>query len=326
MSGHVRNGVKTTDKDDGSDEAMASSRQTGFSLSLEETTDSGIKWSTGVSIADEGAAETDESGITLTFTGGEKLDLIEAGNSYGGHLATVPSASGEQSIGANSTNSAPSGLTYADTSDEVGFELHSAADAFGVDGLKASVSGSSNDDAAATTDSSKTENAFFIGASYVTDAGDTTVTIGGGYILAASTSMSTTKDAANGLAIAVSAATGDLTVGAGYAAGDKVSDSTTASAVDLNSVSVTTIGAKYVSGDMTFAVGMADGEATDVAIGNAASGQKDTYQSTGASVDYTIASGVTGTAGFTSVDTQDEGGAFKTYSGSSWYVGANISF
>jgi hypothetical protein len=326
MSGHVRNGVKTTDKDDGSDEAMASSRQTGFSLSLSETTDSGIKWATSVSIADEGNAETDESGLTLTFTGGEKLDLIEAGNSYAGHLATVPSASGEQSISANSTNSAPSGLGYADTSDEVGFELHSAADAFGVDGLKASVSASTNDDAAATTNSSKTENAFSIGASYVTDAGDTTVTIGGGYIVAQSTSMSTTKNAADGFAISVSAATGDLTVGAGYASGDKVKDSTTMSAVDLNSVSVTTVGAKYVSGDMTFSVGMVDGEATDVAIGNAASGQKDTYQSTGASVDYTIASGVTGTAGFTSVDTQDEGGAFKTYSGSSWYVGANISF
>ena len=326
MSGHVRNGVKTTDKDDGSDEAMASSRQTGFSLSLEETTDSGIKWSTSVSIADEGNAETDESGLTLTFTGGEKLDLIEAGNSYGGHLASVPSASGEQSISANSTNSAPSGLTYADTSDEVGFELHSAADAFGVDGLKASVSASTNDDAAATTNSSKTENAFSVGASYVTDAGDTSVTIGGGYIVASTTSMSAKHDAANGFAFSVSAATGDLTVGAGYATGDRVTDSTTATAADLSSVSVTTVGAKYVSGDMTFNVGMADGEATDVAIGTTASGKKDTYQSVGASVDYTIASGVTGTAGFTSVDTQDEGDAMKTYSGSSWYVGANISF
>jgi len=326
MSGHVRNGVKTTDKDDGSDEATASSRQTGFSLSLEETTDSGIKWSTGVSIADEGNAETDESGITLTFTGGEKLDLIEAGNSYGGHLATVPSASGEQSISANSTNSAPSGLTYADTSDEVGFELHSAADAFGVDGLKASVSASTNDDAAATTNSSKTENAFSVGASYVTDAGDTTVTIGGGFIMAQSTSMSSTKEAASGYAFSATAVTGDLTVGAGYASGDKVKDSTTVSAVDMNAVSVTTVGAKYVSGDMTFAVGVAQGKATDVAIGNASSGKNDTYQSAGASVDYTIASGVTGTAGFTNVETQDEGDSMLTYSGTSWYVGANISF
>jgi len=326
MSGHVRNGVKATDKDDGSDEAVASSRQTGFSLSLSETTDSGVKWATSVSIADEGNAETDESGITLTFTNGTSLDLIEAGNSYGGHLASVPGASGEQGITGISTNSAPSGLTYADTSDEVGFELHSAADAFGVDGLKASVSASTNDDAASTTNSSKTENAFSVGASYVTDAGDTTVTIGGGYIVASSTSMSTTKDAANGFAVSATAATGDLTVGAGYASGDKVKDSTTMDAQDLNSVSVTTLGAKYVSGDMTFAIGVAQGKATDVAIGTSSSGQADAYQSTAASVDYTIASGVTGTVGFSSSESEDEGSAMKTYSGSSWYVGANISF
>ena len=149
MSGHVRNGVVSTDKDDGSDESVSASRQTGFSLSLSETTDTGIEISTGVSIADEGGAETDESGIVLTFTGGEKLDLIEAGNSYAGHLASVPGASGEQGIGANSTNAAPTGLDYADSSDAVGFEFHTAADAFGVEGLKASVSANFNDDAAA---------------------------------------------------------------------------------------------------------------------------------------------------------------------------------
>ena len=117
-----------------------------------------------MSIADEGGAETDESGIVLTFTGGEKLDLIEAGNSYAGHLASVPGASGEQGIGANSTNAAPTGLDYADSSDAVGFEFHTAADAFGVEGLKASVSANFNDDAAASTNSSSLENGFSVGA------------------------------------------------------------------------------------------------------------------------------------------------------------------
>ena len=326
MSGHVRNGVVSTDKDDGSDEAISASRQTGFSLSLSETTDTGIEISTGVSIADEGGAETDESGIVLTFTGGEKLDLIEAGNSYAGHLASVPGASGEQGIGANSTNSAPTGLDYADSSDAVGFEFHTAADAFGVEGLKASVSANFNDDAAATTNSSNLENGFSVGVSYSTTAGDSTVSIGGGLVQASSTSMSTTKDAANSVAVAATVATGNLTVGAGYASGDQVKDSTTMSAQDLSSVSVTTFGAKYVQDDFTFAVGMTNGKATDVAIGNSSSGDADSYSSTGASVDYTVASGVTATLGFADNESEDEGTALNTYGGSSWYVGANISF
>lgn len=328
MSGHVRNGVVSKDKDDGTDESVAASRQTGFSLSLSETRDTGITISTGVSIADEGGAETDESGLVFTFNSGAKLDLIEAGNSYATHLASVPGASGEQGISANSTNSAPSGLGYADASDAVGFELHSAADAFGVEGLKASISASFNDDVAASTDSSTLENGFSIGASYVTTTGDTTVTLGGGIVQASSSSMSTTKDAANSMAVSATAAFENLTVGAGYANGDQVSDSTTSSAVDLSSVSVTTIGAKYVSGDgdITFSVGMVNGEATDVAIGETSSGDVDSYSSTGASVDYKIATGVTGTLGFSDNSNEDEGTVLKTYSGSSWYIGANVSF
>ena len=34
--------------------------------------------------------------ITLTFTSGAKLDLIEAGNAAAGHDVSVPGASGEQ--------------------------------------------------------------------------------------------------------------------------------------------------------------------------------------------------------------------------------------
>ena len=138
--------------------------------------------------------------------------------------------------------------------------------------------------------------------------------------------MSTTKDAANSTAVAATVATGNLTVGAGYASGDQVSDSTTMSAVDLSSVSVTTFGAKYVQDDFTFAVGMTNGKATDVAIGNTSSGDADSYSSTGASVDYTVASGVTATLGFADNESEDEGTALNTYGGSSWYVGANISF
>jgi hypothetical protein len=331
FSGKTRTGVKGVDKDSAND-TYAAHQQSSFSVSISETTDSGIKISTGFDLTDENDGATDPSGLTLTFTDGSKLDLIEAGNSYATHLATVPGASGEQSISAASHNAAPSGLTYANASDGVGFEWHSAADFAGVEGLKAGVSGSFNDDAAATTTSSAVESAYSVGLSYVTTAGDTTVTVGGGWISASDTSTTAAKDKAAQMAVSLSAVTGDLTVGVGVGSGDFVKSSgmtgSTAArnAADVDDASVLTAGAKYVSGDITFAVGIVDGEATDTSLASAASGSADTYNKTAASIDYTVAPGVTATLGWSDHDTEDEGSATSASSGTSWYIGANVSF
>jgi len=331
FSGHTRAGVKGVDKDSTTD-SYSATQVSSFSVSLSETTDSGIKISTGFDLTDESDGATDPSGLTLTFTDGSKLDLIEAGNAIGTHIASVPSASGEQGVTGDSNNLAPTGITYANASDTVGFEWHSAADAFGVDGLKAGISASINDDAASTTTTSAVENSFSIGLNYVTTAGDTTVTIGGGYVAASDTNISASKDKAAQTAIAISAVTGDLTVGVGFGTGDYVASNATTDATaarlaaDIDDVSVMTAGAKYVSGDMTFAVGIVDGEATDTALGAAASGAADSYNSASASVDYVVAPGVTATLGYTDVDTEDEGVAQSANSGTSWYVGATVSF
>ena len=82
----------------------------------------------------------------MTFTDGSKLDLIEAGRAYASHLASVPGATGEQSVATATQNSAPTGLTYASAADAVGFEWHSAADFGGVEGLKLGVSAAFGDD------------------------------------------------------------------------------------------------------------------------------------------------------------------------------------
>ena len=331
FSGKTRTGVKGVDKDSTTD-TYAAHQQSSFSVSISETTDSGIKISTGFDLTDENDGATDPSGLTLTFTDGSKLDLIEAGNSYATHLASVPGASGEQGISAASHNSAPTGLTYANASDKVGFEWHSAADFAGVAGLKAGVSASVNDDAAVTTSSSAVENAYSVGLSYVTTAGDTTVTVGGGYMGASDTSSSAAKDKAAQMAVALSAVTGDLTVGVGVGSGDFVrsngdNGSTAArNATDVDDVTVITAGAKYVSGDITFAVGIVDGEATDTSLGTAASGSADAYNKTAASIDYAVAPGVTATIGWSDHDTEDEGSATSANSGTSWYIGANVSF
>jgi len=334
FSGKARVGVVGKDTDSNSNDTYAAHEQASFSVSISETTDTGIKISTGFDLTDENDGATDVSGLTLTFTDDSKLDLIEAGNAAASKLATVPGASGEQGISAGTYNSAPSGLTYGNTSDAVGFEWHSAADFGGVSGLKVGLSASINDDASATTTTTATENSYSVGLSYVSTAGDTTVTVGGGFFQASTTSTTANKDASASTAIALSAVTGDLTVGIGYAGGDYVranSDSAagttaTANAMDVDDVSVMTAGAKYVTGDITFAVGIVDGEATDATLGSDASGSADTYNKTAASIDYVIAPGVTGTLGWSDQTREDEGAASTGASGSSWYIGANVSF
>jgi hypothetical protein len=332
FSGKTRVGVKGADTDGTAAATYAAHEQSTFSVSISETTDSGIKISTGFDLTDENDGATDPSGLTLTFTDGSVLDLIEAGNAAASKLATVPGASGEQSISASTQNSAPSGLTYGNASDKVGFEWHSAADFGGVSGLKVGLSASINDDAAATVTTSATENAYSLGISYVSTAGDTTVTVGGGFVQASSTSTRASKEQSSSSMIALSAVTGDLTVGVGYAGGDYVranSESGTtagADASDVDDVSVLTAGAKYVSGDITFAVGIVDGEGTDTTVGAANAGSADTYNKTAASIDYVIAPGVTGTIGWSEHDSEDEGAAAAANSGNSWYIGANVSF
>jgi hypothetical protein len=90
--------------------------------------------------------------------------------------------------------------------------------------------------------------------------------------------------------------------------------------------SYSSIGAKYVSGDITFNVGISDGDAVDEVLGTGASSGEDSSESVGASVDYVIASGVTGTVGFSNQQRRDENKDVQSASGSSWYVGATVSF
>jgi hypothetical protein len=63
--------------------------------------------------------------------------------------------------------------------------------------------------------------------------------------------------------------------------------------------SYATAGAKYVSGDITFNIGMSAGDAIDETMGTAATSAEDSIDTVGASIDYTIASGITGTVGYT---------------------------
>lgn len=323
FSGHQKVGVTGQDLDSASTNTKAENQQSTFGVSISETTDGGIKIATGFDLAEESgsSATVDPQGITLTFTDGSKLDLIEAGTAVGSHVATVPGAGGEQGITATTANNAPSSLTSGSSSDGVGFEWHSAADAFGIDGLKASASFASNDVALVTgADNTATvETTYSVGVTYVTTAGDSTVTVAGGLAEGAHNSSAATID--NSMyQIGISAVTGDLTVGAGYSNNDFLNQEMQVTG------EFSKVGAKYVSGDITFAVGASSGEGKDEAYGTAATGAADSSESAGASIAYAVASGVTATLGYTNSTDTNNGNASTNTSGSAWYVGATVSF
>jgi hypothetical protein len=296
-----------------------------FNVSLSETTDEGTTLSTSFQILDEGVMETDDdNSLTLTFIGGTVVDLLNAGNSAGTHVVAVPGAGGEQGIGGTSSNNAPTDVDFGAGNTALGIEVHSPAD-FLTDGLKLSASFSA-DSGAAKTATARVDSSYGVGATYVTSAGDTTLTIGGG-VSGSEVAKSGTQLTGDteGFHIGVSAVTGDLTVGVGFGDGDKFEDEggSVTSQVDG---SVTKAGIKYVTGDITLALGVTAGEAKDSTTVGTAGTSDDSHDATSASVTYAVASGVSAVLGYTTVDQNDEGSSDESSGGSAWYVGATMSF
>jgi hypothetical protein len=299
--------------------------QSNFNISLSETTDGGTTISTSFEIVDEGTvAADDDNAIKLTFTDGSALELLNAGNAAGTHVVAVPGAGGEQGIGGTTTNNAPTDVDFSAGSTALGVEWHSAAD-FLADGFKMSAS-FSTDSGAAKTVTAKLDNSWGVGATYVTSAGDTTLTIGGGIsnseIAIDGTQPSSGK---GGFNLGVSAVTGDLTIGVGYGDGDTfVSTDASAANTEVDG-SVLKAGVSYVTGDITLAMGITSGEAKDSTTFGTPDTSDDSNDSTSASVTYAVASGVSAVLGYTTVDTSNDGTS-STDGGSAWYVGATMSF
>jgi len=330
MAGSMKVGAEFESADDSTVDSNTVMDQSNFNISLSETTDGGTTISTSFEIVDEGAvAADDDNAIKLTFTDGSAIELLNAGNAAGTHVVAVPGAAGEQGVGGTSTNNAPGDVDFAAGSTALGVEWHSAAD-FLADGLKMSAS-FSTDNGAAKTDTARLENSWGIGATYVTTAGDTTVTIGGGIADGEIANNSTQANAdKGGFNIGVSAVTGDLTIGVGYGDGDTFvaqSTSVAASGSAANTEidgSVMKAGVSYVTGDITLALGVTAGEGKDGTFGTAGT-TDDSTDSTSASVTYAVASGVSAVIGYTTVDTNNDGTS-TTDGGSAWYVGATMSF
>jgi len=323
MAGGMTVGVEFESPDSGTDTNNVHDLSN-FNVSLSETTDGGTTISTSFEMLDEGALATDDdNAIKLTFTDGSAVELLNAGNAASTHVVAVPGASGEQGITGTSVNTAPGDVDFAAGSTVLGVEWHSAAD-FLADGLKMSAS-FSTDSGAAKTAVARTENSWGLGATYVTSAGDTAVTIGGGVADAEIANTGVQADAdKGGFHLGVSAVTGDLTIGVGYGDGDSFVSSTLAGTNTQVDGSVLKAGVKYVTGDITMALGMTSGESKDGDFGTAGT-TDDSADSTSASVTYAVASGVSAVVGYTTVDRSNDGSS-TTLGGSAWYVGATMSF
>ncbi len=325
MSGNHETGVRFLDPTSGNT-SRAQVNDNNFTVSLSETTDGGVTISSSFMLQNEGDTGVDaDAGFSLAFTDGSKLDVLNAGNASGSHDISVPGSAGNESVTITTSNNAPTGLDFATSATKFGVEYHTAAD-FMADGLKMSFSASTDDGTASTATYSDDGHIAF-GATYVTDAGDTAITIGAGWSQTegARTNTQITSDP-GGIHIGVSAVTGDLTVAVGFADGDSVAnlDSTTSNDVQVDG-EVVKAGVKYVSGDLTFNVGIVSGTAKDSTTIGTAGTTEDSLDKTSASVSYAVASGVTAILGYTDADSSNEG-ANDTTDGSSWYIGANMSF
>jgi hypothetical protein len=272
-------------------------------------------------LANEDAVDGDlDAGFTLTFTDGSKLDLINAGTASGSHDVSIPGSAGSETVATATTNSAETGLDWMTGASKQGIEYHTAAD-FLADGIKMSFSASTDGGEAAGT-TYRIDGHVAIGATYVTDLGDSAVTIGAGWseVDGSKTSTAVANDT-GGFHVGLSAVTGDLTVAVGFADGNKAGTGV-AGAKEMTGDTVKA-GVKYVTGDLTFNVGFASGDSTDRTIGSV-SGSDDAKDVTSASVSYAVASGVTAILGYTSLDASDEGA--DSTDGSAWYIGANMAF
>jgi hypothetical protein len=323
MSGSHHTGLRGTDTDSGTTETIAQVTASSFSVSLSETTDGGVGIASSFMLANEGTSGTQTAGLTLTFTDGSKLDVINAGNAAATHDVSVPGGAGEASITVTTNNNAQTGLDFFGAGTAIGVEWHSAAD-FMADGLKIGAS-ISVDDGVAADASAAVESSWGLGATYVTSAGDTAVTIGAGLSESDWKDTGANPTGDNGFHVGFSAVTGNLTVAAGYANGDKVIDNATGVEREIVDNSVTKVGVKYVSGDVTISVGMTSGAGKDSLTLGTAGTKEDAVDTTDAGISYAVASGVTANLGWKNVDSTENGDS-ETSGGTSWYIGANMAF
>ena len=305
----------------GGTDTNAQTQDNNFTVSLSETTDGGMTISSSFMLMNENSSSGD-------LDAGFSLAFTDGSKL---DVINAGNASGSHDISIPGSAGAETVATATTNAAETGLDFMTGASKQGIeyhtaadflaDGLKMSFSASTDGGEAAGT-TYRTDGHMAIGATYVTDLGDSAVTVGAGYsAIDGSKTNTAPSNDTGGFHVGLSAVTGDLTVAVGFADGNKVG--TGAEAAREMDGDVVKAGIKYVSGDLTFNVGFASGDAKDNTIGSI-SGSDDSKDVTSASVSYAVASGVTAILGYTSVEASDEGSS--STDGSAWYIGANMAF
>ncbi len=321
MSGNHQTGIEF-DSPNGGTDTNAQTQDNNFTVSLSETTDGGMTISSSFMLMNEAGGSSSDEDAGFTLAFTDGSKL---------DVINAGNASGTHDISIPGSAGAEGVTTATTNAAETGLDFATAASKQGVeyhtaadflaDGLKMSFSASTDGGEAAGV-TYRTDGHVAIGATYVTDLGDSAVTIGAGWSeLDGSKTLTAPSNDTGGFHVGLSAVTGDLTVAVGFADGNKVGTGV-ASGKEM-SADVVKAGIKYVTGDLTFNVGIASGDAKDNTIGSV-SGSDDSKDVTSASVSYAVASGVTAILGYTSVEASDEGAS--STDGSAWYIGANMAF
>ena len=268
----------------------AQTQDNNFTVSLSETTDGGMTISSSFMLANEDAVDGD-------LDAGFSLTFTDGSKL---DIINAGNAAGSHDVSIPGSAGSEGVTTATSNAAETGLDFMTGASDQGIeyhtasdflaDGLKMSFSASTDGGEAAGT-TYRTDGHVAIGATYVTDLGDSAVTIGAGWSeVGGSTTGTQPSNDTGGFHVGLSAVTGDLTVAVGFADGNKVG--TGVAAAKEMSADVVKAGIKYVTGRLTFNVGFASGDAQDNTIGSV-SGSDDSIDETSASISYAVASGVT---------------------------------
>jgi hypothetical protein len=325
MSGNHKTGLEFESPNSGTDKT-AQINDNNFTVSLSETTDAGMTISSSFMLMNENGSSGDtDAGFTLAFTDGSKLDVINAGNASGSHDISIPASAGSEGISAAVTNEAPSGLDFMTASTVYGVEYHTAPD-FMVDGLSMSFSASTDDQLAAAS-TYAVDGHFALGGTYVSSLGDSAVTVGFGYTQTegAITGDNQMTSDEGGVHLGISAVTGDLTVAVGFADGDSIESTTSAALTDTQS------DGEYVAAGAKYVSGDLTfnvGFASGTSKDSTTIGTAGTTEDSLDKVSASVSYAVASgvTAYLGYSDSDAEDEGSASTDGSAWYIGANMSF
>ena len=296
-----------------------------FTVSLSETTDGGMTISSSFMLMNETVGGTDGDA-------GFTLAFTDGSKL---DVINAGNASGSHDISIPAS-AGSEGISAAVTNEAPGgLDFMTASTVYGVeyhtapdfmvDGLSMSFSASTDDQLAAAA-TYAADGHFALGGSYVSSLGDSAVTVGFGYSQTEGAKTGTQMtNDEGGIHLGISAVTGDLTVAVGFADGDSIESSTSAAGTDVQS------DGEYVAAGAKYVSGDLTfnvGFASGTSKDSTTIGTAGTTEDSLDKVSASVSYAVASgvTAYLGYSDSDAEDEGAASTDGSAWYIGANMSF